>query len=99
MNLTQMSISDMIKSDQVTLLDVREPFELMMGSVEGAMNIPLGQIPNRIEEINALPKPIVAFCQSGNRSGQAVAFLKAKGVQDIFNGGGWQEVAYIRSQR
>lgn len=92
-----MTTSELIKNEHATLLDVRESFELMMGQVEGSVNIPLGQIPNRVEEINAMSKPLILFCQSGNRSGQAVAFLKAKGVTEIYNGGGWQEVAFIKS--
>jgi len=39
-----------------------------------------------------MPKPIVLFCQSGNRSGMAAAILQAKGVTEVFNGGGWMDV-------
>lgn len=35
-----------------------------------------------------MQKPIVAYCQSGNRSGMAVAILKQYGISDAINGGG-----------
>lgn len=34
-----------------------------------------------------MSKPIVAYCRSGMRSGQAVAFLKAQGCSEVYNGG------------
>lgn len=96
MNPVDVNVSELIRSDATTLVDVREPFELMMGQVEGGLNIPLGQVPNRVEEFRNMAKPIVLYCQSGNRSGQAVQFLQAKGIEEVYNGGGWQEVAFIR---
>lgn len=76
-----------------TIIDVREPNECAMGMVEGSVNIPLGQVPNKIEEFKAMKKPLVLCCASGGRSGQAVQFLAANGVEDIYNGGGWNMVA------
>ena len=78
---------------EATIIDVREPNEFSMGSVEGSTNIPLGQVPNMIEEFNNMKKPLVLCCASGGRSGQAVQFLEANGVEDIYNGGGWNMVA------
>ena len=48
---------------------------------------------NRIDEFKAMKKPLVLCCLSGGRSGQAVEFLAANGVEDIYNGGGWNMVA------
>ncbi len=77
---------------EATIIDVREPGEFSLGCVEGSTNIPLGQIPQMIEEFKNMEKPIVLCCASGNRSGQAAQFLEANGVEDIYNGGGWNEV-------
>ena len=79
--------------NEATIVDVREVFECEMGMVEGAINIPLGDVSFKIEEFKAMPKPLVLCCASGNRSGQAVQFLAANGVEDIYNGGGWNMVA------
>ncbi len=78
---------------EATIIDVREPNECAMGMVEGSTNIPLGQVPNKIEEFKAMKKPLVLCCASGGRSEQAVQFLETNGVEDIYNGGGWNMVA------
>ena len=77
---------------EATIVDVREPSECEMGMVEGSTNIPLGEVPGKVEEFKAMKRPLVLCCKSGNRSGQAVQFLQANGVEDIYNGGSWGEV-------
>jgi phage shock protein E len=74
-----------------TIVDVRTPGEYMGGHVSGSINIPLQEIQTRLDEIKQLPQPIVLCCASGNRSGQATAFLQNCGV-DCENGGSWIEV-------
>ncbi|TXB63984.1 rhodanese-like domain-containing protein [Vicingus serpentipes] len=78
---------------EATIIDVRTPGEFAMGCVEGSTNIPLDQVPHKIEEFKNMKKPLVLCCASGGRSGQAVQFLEANGVDDIYNGGGWNMVA------
>jgi len=82
-----------VNLNEATIIDVREPSEFSEGCVEGSTNIPLGQIPNKIEEFKAMKKPLVLCCLSGGRSRQAVQFLEANGVKDIYNGGGWNMIA------
>ena len=81
-----------VNVNDATIVDVREPFECEQGMVEGSINIPLGDVPNKIEEFKAMKKPLVLCCKSGNRSGQAVQFLEANGLYNIYNGGSWEEV-------
>lgn len=78
---------------EATIVDVREPFEFQMGKVEGSVNIPLGEVPHRIEEFKNMKKPLVLCCASGGRSGQATSFLAQNGVEEVHNGGGWNMVA------
>ncbi len=78
-------------SSKQTIIDVRTPGEFMGGHVAGSINIPLQEIPDRVEEIKTLSQPIVLYCASGNRSGQATYFLKQHGI-DCSNGGSWLEV-------
>jgi len=73
------------------LVDVRSPGEFAGGSAEGAVNIPLDQIANRANELKG-KEPIVVFCRSGNRSGQAKSILEQKGFKDVINGGTWEQV-------
>ena len=86
-------MNNQINFNEATLIDVREPFELETeGKIEGATNIPLGTVPTKLDYFKSVKKPVILFCRSGNRSGQAVAFLKANGIDSVFNGGSWQEV-------
>ncbi len=88
-----MSLIDVLKSGSYTLIDVREPLELEMdGAIDGAQNIPLGEVEERKEEILSVEGPVVLFCRSGNRSGKALEFLTAEGLKDGYNGGGWAEL-------
>ncbi|MCS6818911.1 MAG: rhodanese-like domain-containing protein [Chitinophagales bacterium] len=76
------------------LVDVRTPEEFSEGSAPGAVNIPLHEIPNRLNEFKG-KKHIVVFCRSGNRSAQAQRILKENGFNNVINGGSWQAVANI----
>jgi rhodanese-related sulfurtransferase len=73
------------------LVDVRTPGEFAGGSAEGAINIPLNEIPNRIAEFKG-KENIVVFCKSGGRSSQAKSILENNGITNITNGGTWQDV-------
>lgn len=86
----------MINNESTTIIDVREPWEFSAGHVEGTVNIPLGEVPSNVEEFKKMSKPLVLICASGNRSGQAANFLKARGVEDVHNGGGWRSVQLIK---
>ena len=77
--------------NNATIVDVRTPGEYMGGHVAGSINIPLQEIQDRLEEVKALPQPIILCCASGNRSGQATSFLKSHGVE-CSNGGSWLDV-------
>lgn len=75
------------------IIDVRTPEEFMGGHVVGSINIPLQEIEQRIEEIKAVKEPIILCCASGNRSGQANAYLKSLDI-NCENGGSWMDVNY-----
>ena len=76
-----------------TIIDVRTPAEFMGGHVAGSINIPLQELQTRIEEVKALPQPFTLCCASGNRSGQATAFLRSLGI-NCENGGSWLDVNF-----
>lgn len=85
-------------SEKVSIVDVRTPQEFMGGNVAGSINIPLDQVVARIDEIKALPKPLVLCCASGGRSGQATAYLNQNGIE-CENGGGWMNVNFQYGNR
>jgi glyoxylase-like metal-dependent hydrolase (beta-lactamase superfamily II)/rhodanese-related sulfurtransferase len=70
----------------VHLIDVREPQEFndALGHAPGAVLIPLGQLPQRFQEIPK-DKPVAIICRSGARSGRATLFLKQNGFDRVAN--------------
>jgi len=66
------------------LLDVREPFEHEIASIESAKLIPLGELPDRLNELDRERLTIV-HCHSGQRSAQAVRLLREAGFANVFN--------------
>ena len=92
-----MNIEKIIKEKKGTIVDVRTPEEFMGGHVAGSVNIPLQELPKRVEEIQHLKKPLVLCCASGGRSGQANIYLVQKGIE-CYNGGSWLDVNYYQSQ-
>jgi len=88
-----MALEEVLRNQHYHLIDVREPIELEMdGEIEGAENIPLGEVEDRKDEILSVEKPVVIFCRSGNRSGKALEYLNSQGLKDGYNGGGWAEL-------
>jgi len=76
-------------------VDVRSPGEFHMGHVPGSINVPLQEVPARLDELKALGRPIVLCCASGNRSGQAERFLRQQGWTNVYNGGSWADVEML----
>ncbi len=87
-----MNIAELINDENASLVDVRTVEEFNEGHVEGSINIPLDQVPNRVEEFESMSRPLILFCRSGGRSGQAQMFLSQTGMEEVYNGGGWQDV-------
>lgn len=69
---------------QLSLLDVREPFEFEYAHIDGSVLIPLNQIPGRLRELD-VNKEIVVICHHGIRSMQAANFLAQVGFRQISN--------------
>jgi len=82
--------------NDVTILDVRESFELESESerISGAVQIPLVSLHERAQELD-VSKPIVCVCRSGSRSALAVGILKKSGFEKVANVAGgvirWKE--------
>ncbi len=66
------------------VLDVREPQELEMASLDGALAIPMNTIPENLEK---LPKEgrLVVMCHHGPRSGQVTGWLRQQGYDNATN--------------
>ncbi len=68
----------------VTLLDCREPMEVQIASIAGAVHIPMSQIPARLEEFDH-DGEIIVFCHSGIRSQEVAGFLEEQGFTQVHN--------------
>lgn len=66
------------------LLDVREPAECAVAAIDGALRIPMRELPQRIDEIPR-EKPVVVMCHVGERSARVASFLLASGFGDVYN--------------
>ena len=66
------------------LIDVREPFEFEIARIDGAKLIPLGEIPERADELDR-EQTLIVHCHSGRRSAQAVQLLKQRGFANVYN--------------
>jgi rhodanese-related sulfurtransferase len=75
--------------DDLVILDVREPAEWAAGHIEGALHVPLMQLPRRVAEI-PLDRRLLVVCRVGARSAQATAFLRAQGLDAVNLSGGMQ---------
>jgi len=82
------AIPDTIPADLV-VLDVREPHEWAAGHIEGAVHIPLGDIPARVGELDPSVRTLVV-CHLGGRSARATQWLHAQG-HDVTNIAGGME--------
>jgi rhodanese-related sulfurtransferase len=75
--------------NSLLVVDVRTPEEFEDGAYPDAINIPLDEIMERLDELgNNTAREIVVYCASGARSAYAQRMLKQAGYSDVKNGGG-----------
>jgi sulfur-carrier protein adenylyltransferase/sulfurtransferase len=70
--------------EALTVLDVREPWEIKLASLPGTLNIPLNEVPARLGELNPHAE-LVVMCHAGGRSRRAAEFLSARGFTHVAN--------------
>ena len=78
------------------VIDVREPDEYAEGHVPGAPSIPLGTVPERVDEVPS-DGEVLVICKSGGRSRQAVELLRDQGIDAVNVAGGttaWVEAGH-----
>jgi hydroxyacylglutathione hydrolase len=64
------------------LVDIRNPGEIALGTIEGALGIPVGQLPRRLDELDPAA-PTVVFCAGGYRSSVGASVLREAGFKDV----------------
>jgi rhodanese-related sulfurtransferase len=74
----------LVEQGQATLLDVRTVQEFNEGHVDGAVNIPIQVLKERLNELPK-DKPVVVYCHSGRRSAEAKRLLDANGFTRVID--------------
>jgi NADPH-dependent 2,4-dienoyl-CoA reductase/sulfur reductase-like enzyme/rhodanese-related sulfurtransferase len=82
------SESATIAEEGKLVVDVRTPEEFEMGAFPESVNIPLDELPVRMDELGAKDRELVLYCASGARSAYAIRFLQDAGYTNTTNGGG-----------
>ena len=81
------------EKEQVVLIDTRTPAEFSFGTIPGAVNIPVDELRNRLNEIPT-DKPVVLFCAVGLRGYLALRILTGHGYKNVRNlSGGYKTYA------
>jgi rhodanese-related sulfurtransferase len=75
------------RGESLTLLDVREDWELGVASVPDVVHIPMGEVADRLGELDR-GREVVVLCRSGRRSLQVANFLQQNGFQAVNLAGG-----------
>ena len=79
----QVSVADAHKRSGHTIIDVRGRAEYDEGHIPGAVNIPLAELPRRLDELPA--GELVVHCQGGSRSAMAASVIQRSGRHDVAN--------------
>ncbi len=72
------------RGEEFQLIDVREPWEADINQIDGAELIPLGELPDRLDELDPAASYVV-HCKMGGRSANAVAQMQEAGFRDVVN--------------
>jgi rhodanese-related sulfurtransferase len=83
------------KGERPLIVDVREPWEIATASIASTLNIPMGDIPSRLSELDR-DRETVVMCHHGVRSAQVAMYLSRQGFERVLNLAGginaWSEI-------
>jgi rhodanese-related sulfurtransferase len=71
------------RRDELLFLDVREPWEWQAGRIDDTLHIPMGQLPERLDDLETA-RTVLCVCRTGQRSEQVAEWLRARGY-DAYN--------------
>ncbi len=84
-NVDSKTAQDIInEKGDLVILDVRTVSEYESGHLEGAINIPVEELSQRLSELNPSDE-ILVYCRTGNRSTSAVRILKSNGFEKLYH--------------
>jgi phage shock protein E len=89
------TLKEAVNDKAAVFVDVRTRSEFESGHIAGAKNIPLDELMSRLDELEGINGPLVLYCRSGNRSGMALNMLREAGWENLYNGGGVDDMRYL----
>lgn len=85
-NVTPTRALQLLNHDDALVLDIRDLGEYKAGHIPDARHMPLSSLKDRLGELAKFKnKPVIVYCQTGNRSGSACALLKKNGFDAVHN--------------
>ena len=87
MEIEVLKLKKMLDNNEVTLLDVREPYEVEICNVKGSLFIPMNEIPQKVNQLDR-EKEYAVICHSGVRSLHVANFLNSQGIRALNVTGG-----------
>lgn len=79
-------LKKLLKENNVFLIDVRGSREFEEGHLDGAINIPVNDIENKIQNfVTNKQSTIILYCSMGIRSAEAKKILRSKGYENVYN--------------
>ena len=92
--VTTAEATHLINREDALVIDVRDPGEYGAGHILGAKNHPLSRLGDA-DVVKRKDRPVIVYCDTGDRASKAIALLKKQGVSRVVNlsGGirGWQQ--------
>lgn len=88
--LTPTEVEQIMKKDNIVVIDVREDEEVAQGIIENAKHIPLGDIPEAVSDLDK-SKDYIMVCRSGARSMNAAKYMNEQGLKVTNMKGGMLE--------
>lgn len=79
---TQISVKEVVKNPETTLVDVRIRSEFETKTAKGAINIPLAEIESNLDKLRN-KNHVVVFCNRGKQAEEAVQILKKNGINAV----------------
>ena len=85
--MLRMSASELathLQTASPLLLDVREPWEFDICHIDGSINLPMGQVPQRLDDLHEADE-IIVICHHGVRSLRVIQFLQQHALGNLVN--------------
>ena len=95
MNISPSEFKEKVKADPGVVIDVRTDEEYKNGHLAMAdhqFNLLDGEFESKLDSLNK-SKTYYLYCRSGNRSGQAARLMKKNGFENVYNAGGFGDLA------